>query len=84
MMTIHQGGEEATSQRIILPQLEWAFPLRCMSLRKFRPIGKDKNFKKFLEFVTVGVGVPAPVHESFQHDVVNGMLLSKDERVSTK
>ena len=65
-------------------QLEWAFALRCMSFRKFRPIGKDKNFKNFLEFVTVGVGVPAPVHESYQHDVVNGMLLSKDERVSTK
>ena len=33
-------------------------------------------------FFTVGVGVPALVHESFQHDVIIGML-SHDERVNT-
>ena len=76
-MTIHQGGEEATSQRRILRSWSGRSHSDARVCEKLRPINKEKNFKNFLEFVIVGVGVPAPVHESYQHDVINGMLCRK-------
>ena len=36
-----------------------------------------------VQFFLVGVGVPAPVHESYQHDVINGMLCRKMTVYST-